>query len=191
MALYYRAHPEQADWTFVERLNYMRHEGLRVIRENFGQYLVIHAKDLLRRCWGAARAKTIQSAGPGPASSGSGSRRSTVQRSDRLCLPIADDQFWIVRVQRGAVAGLDWLFDSRGLGRLLARYVSGAGFDVGLRGGVFYRFVGRTDRPAALFGIPSCRSFAYLPPKEHGVFPPAVRNRPGSRRSRPRSYAGQ
>jgi 4-amino-4-deoxy-L-arabinose transferase-like glycosyltransferase len=57
---YVKAHPEQADWTQVERLKYMRREGMRILRANPGQYLVIHVEGLVPLLLGGGATETIQ-----------------------------------------------------------------------------------------------------------------------------------
>ncbi|MBN1475135.1 glycosyltransferase family 39 protein [Candidatus Sumerlaeota bacterium] len=43
-----RAHPEQADWSTAQRLDFMESEGKRLILENLGEYLKIHIRGTIR-----------------------------------------------------------------------------------------------------------------------------------------------
>jgi 4-amino-4-deoxy-L-arabinose transferase-like glycosyltransferase len=59
-AVYFSLHPEQSTWTNVERYNYMRREGLKVLRANLGQYFVIHIEGIVPLLLGGGASETIQ-----------------------------------------------------------------------------------------------------------------------------------
>ncbi len=59
-AVYLESHPEQTNWTNVERYNAMRREALKILRANLGQYFVIHAEGIVPLLLGGGASETIQ-----------------------------------------------------------------------------------------------------------------------------------
>lgn len=45
---YFKYHPDQRTWNESERFNYMKKEGLRIIRDDLWAYAVLHGKGMLR-----------------------------------------------------------------------------------------------------------------------------------------------
>lgn len=48
MEKYFKYHPDQRTWNESERINYMKREGIRIIKDDLLIYTVLHAKGVLR-----------------------------------------------------------------------------------------------------------------------------------------------